>query len=177
MIQLSIRWSRSLTLRSSGLGADGILEATLDDEVSSRSIVVQARSRRDLGAISVRSRRDRSSCRSNRQSRLRSRRQISASDLGVAQVLGRRRLGWTLGAFGTSWDVHVSPARYAGAATHMKPPPPSELDDALLSPMPGAPRLRRDCAEIAELDDALLSPMPGAAPCFAHVTATRNCHT
>jgi len=55
----------------------------------------------------------------------------------AVQVIERRPLGWTLSAYGTSYEVLTRPDAFATLATHMKPPPRSALDGALLSPMPG----------------------------------------
>jgi len=62
--------------------------------------------------------------------------QSSGEPLAV-QVLERRALGWSLSAWGTIFEVLARPPRFAELSTHMKPPPRSALDDALLSPMPG----------------------------------------
>ena len=55
----------------------------------------------------------------------------------AVQVLDRHSLGWSVSAFGTTYGLLARSARAAELAQHMKPPPRSELDDALLSPMPG----------------------------------------
>lgn len=55
----------------------------------------------------------------------------------AVQVVGRSHLGWTLSALGTTYEVLARSPATARASVHMKPPPRSALDDALLSPMPG----------------------------------------
>ena len=55
----------------------------------------------------------------------------------AVQVVERNHLGWALTAFGTTYDVHARRARHAELALHMKPPPKSIFDGAVLSPMPG----------------------------------------
>ena len=55
----------------------------------------------------------------------------------AVQVVSRKTLSWELSAFGTTYEVLSRTANVAELAVHMKPPPRSALDDALLSPMPG----------------------------------------
>ena len=55
----------------------------------------------------------------------------------AVQVVERKALGWSLSAFGTTYEVLARSPSTAAASLHMKPPPRSALDDALLSPMPG----------------------------------------
>ena len=55
----------------------------------------------------------------------------------AVQVLERRTQGWLLSAFGTTYEVLTRAPRVAELSRHMKPPPRSLLDNALLSPMPG----------------------------------------
>jgi len=61
----------------------------------------------------------------------------NTGDALAVQVLERTTLGWTLSAWGTTFDVSARPPKFAELSAHMKPPPRSALDDALLSPMPG----------------------------------------
>jgi len=55
----------------------------------------------------------------------------------AVQVVERTPLGWALSAFGSTYDVLARSVAFAELAVHMKPPPRSALDGALLSPMPG----------------------------------------
>jgi hypothetical protein len=51
----------------------------------------------------------------------------------AVQVLERRTQGWLLSAFGTTYEVLTRAPREAELSRHMKPPPRSLLDNALLS--------------------------------------------
>ena len=104
-------WSRLLTLLSTGLGPEGLLEARV--HALPPSADADAGTADDEGEVLG-----------------------SGSPLAI-QVLERTSQGWTLCAHGTSFDVLTRAPRVAKLSRHMKPPPRSELDDALLSPMPG----------------------------------------
>jgi len=65
---------------------------------------------------------------------------VSESDVErpmAVQVLDRKATRWILSAFGTIYEVLARSDAVADLSKHMKPPPRSALDDALLSPMPG----------------------------------------
>ena len=66
----------------------------------------------------------------------------------AVQVLEQNALGWTVSAFGTKYSVRVLSPRQAELMQHMKPPPKSALDDALLSPMPG--KLVKLCVAVGD---------------------------
>ena len=55
----------------------------------------------------------------------------------AVQVIERHPIGWTVSAYGSTFEVLARSASIAELCTFMKPPPRSALDDALLSPMPG----------------------------------------
>ena len=55
----------------------------------------------------------------------------------AVQVIERTTLGWSLSAYGSTYDVLSRSKEVAHLSQYMKPPPRSLLDDALLSPMPG----------------------------------------
>ena len=55
----------------------------------------------------------------------------------AVQVIERKATGWSVSAFGTTYEVLARSGLVADLSQHMKPPPKSALDGALLSPMPG----------------------------------------
>ena len=55
----------------------------------------------------------------------------------AVQVIERKATGWSVSAFGTTYEVLARTGAVADLSQHMKPPPKSALDGALLSPMPG----------------------------------------
>lgn len=109
-------WSRLLTLSSTGLGPGGLFEAR------AQSLPLETAPEPTEGDGS--------------HGHEESDPLVGGTALAV-QVLERRTQGWLLSAFGTTYEVLTRAPRVAELSRHMKPPPRSLLDNALLSPMPG----------------------------------------
>jgi propionyl-CoA carboxylase alpha chain len=106
-------WSRLLTLSSTGLGPGGLFEAR------AQTLPLEEPKEGDGGHGHEESD------------------PLAGGTALAVQVLERRTQGWLLSAFGTTYEVLTRAPRVAELSRHMKPPPRSLLDNALLSPMPG----------------------------------------
>jgi propionyl-CoA carboxylase alpha chain len=106
-------WSRLLTLSSTGLGPGGLFEA--------RAQTLPLEEPKEGGSGHGHEESD----------------PLAGGTALAVQVLERRTQGWLLSAFGTTYEVLTRAPRVAELSRHMKPPPRSLLDNALLSPMPG----------------------------------------
>jgi len=106
-------WSRLLTLSSTGLGPGGLFEAR------AQTLPLEEPKEGDSGHGHEESD------------------PLAGGTALAVQVLERRTQGWLLSAFGTTYEVLTRAPRVAELSRHMKPPPRSLLDNALLSPMPG----------------------------------------
>jgi propionyl-CoA carboxylase alpha chain len=104
-------WSRLLTLSSTGLGPGGLFEAR------AQTLPLEEPKEGDGG---------------HEESD-----PLAGGTALAVQVLERRTQGWLLSAFGTTYEVLTRAPRVAELSRHLKPPPRSLLDNALLSPMPG----------------------------------------
>jgi propionyl-CoA carboxylase alpha chain len=106
-------WSRLLTLSSTGLGPGGLFEAR------AQTLPLEEPKEGDGGHGHEESD------------------PLAGGTALAVQVLERRTQGWLLSAFGTTYEVLTRAPRVAELSRHLKPPPRSLLDNALLSPMPG----------------------------------------
>lgn len=106
-------WSRLLTISSTGLGPGGLFEAR------AQTLPLEEPKEGDGGHGHEESD------------------PLAGGTALAVQVLERRTQGWLLSAFGTTYEVLTRAPRVAELSRHMKPPPRSLLDNALLSPMPG----------------------------------------